>query len=73
MSQSAIATILPGGVWGGRSPPKVSTPFLPGKTEGYRKVASNQQKLGQQTAYGRAVIATRGFRARQKSYGFRAV
>ena len=28
--KNSIGTISPGGVWGGRSPPKVSTPFLPG-------------------------------------------
>ena len=31
MSQSVIGTIPPGGVGGGGSPPKVSTPFLPGR------------------------------------------
>ena len=37
------------------------------------KVASNQLKIGYQVAYGYAVIATWGFRARQNSYGFRAI
>ena len=83
MSQSFIGTIPPGGVWGGGSPPNVSTPFLPGTTEVNRtepnrseaihKVASIWLKIANRVAYGQALIATRGFRARQNSYGFRAI
>ena len=38
-----------------------------------KKVASNLLKIGHRVAYRLALIATRGFRARQNSYGFRAI
>ena len=57
--------------------PPVSTPFLPGREGRGRgvsqKVASNQLKIGQRVAYRFALIATRGFCARQNSYGFTAI
>ena len=40
---------------------------------GSKKVASIWLKIGQQVAYGYAIIASPGFRARQNSYGFRAI
>ena len=46
--KNLIGTILPGGVWGGGSPPNVSTPFLPGcekKGKWSEKVSSNLLKI----------------------------
>ena len=40
---------------------------------GRKKVTSIWLKIGQRIAYGQGVIATRGFRACQNSYGFRAI
>ena len=73
--RSPTGTISPKGGLGGGAPP-MSTPFLPGREVSEwanHKVASNQLKIGYQVAYGYAVIATWGFRARQNSYGFRAI
>ena len=41
------------GAMGGGSPPKVSTPFLPGcEKKVIKKVSSNRLKIGEQVAYG---------------------
>ena len=62
MNKSVIGTIPTGGVWGGGSPPNVSTPFLPGtsevnrtepnRSEAIQKVASILLKIAEQEAYG---------------------
>ena len=56
--------------------PHVSTPLLPGsekKREWCQKGCLNQLKIEQWVAYRLIIIATRAFRARLKSYGFRAI
>ena len=75
--KSSIGTISPGGVWGGRSPPTCRPPFFlvsgGGGGEWSKKVSSNLLNFAKLVAYGYALIATRGFRACQNSYGFRAI
>ena len=44
-----------------------------GPVGGQKKVPSNQLKIMQLVGIGYAQIATRGFCARQNSYGFRAI
>ena len=74
MSQSVIGTIPPGGVGGGGSPPKVSTPFLPGcEKKWIQKGPSNRLKIEQQVAYGFVLIANQYGSARQNSYGYTAI
>ena len=45
----------------------------PKRREAIQKVASIWLKIAEQEAYGLALIATRGFRGRQNSYGFRVI
>ena len=52
----------------------MSTPFLPGsEKKGALLGPSNQLKIAEQEAYEWPLIATRAFRARQNSYGFREI
>ena len=80
--KSNLITLVkaPPGGFGGAEPPQRVDP-LPswlGRRRRRRrrqseKIASNLLKVAEQLEYGYPVIATRGFRACQNSYGFRAI
>ena len=75
----SLARSPPGGFGGAGAPPMCRPPsfLVTGGGGGgggvSKKVASIWLKIGQRIVYGYALIASPGFRARQNSYGFRAI